>query len=63
MPNNAEIMKEAIERFERVQDYMLTAKKEKAVETYDKLKKEYLSLKTLLQTLGVSMVDIDQIKE
>lgn len=42
---------------------MLLAKKENATETYASLKKQYLSLKALLNSLGVNMTDIDEIKE
>lgn len=63
MPNNAEIAKTTIEDFREIQEYMLIAKEEKAVKTYDKLKKKYISLKALLNVLGVNMTDIDEIKE
>jgi hypothetical protein len=33
------------------------------VKTYDKLKREYLSLKALLNVIGVNLIDIDLIKE
>lgn len=63
MPNNAEIAKDTIEQFKKVQDYMALAKEENAIKTYDKLKKEYLSLKALLNVIGVNLIDIDIIKE
>ena len=46
--NNGEIIQKGIEDFRNVQQHMLLAKKENAVETYKSLKKQYLSLKTLL---------------
>lgn len=61
--NNGEIIQKGIEDFRNVQQHMLLAKKENAKETYASLKKQYLSLKTLLNSLGVSMTDIDEIKE
>ena len=61
--NNAEIMKNAMEEFIKVQKYMLLAKKENATETYAELKDEYLVLKALLNSLGVNLTDIDKIKE
>lgn len=61
--NNAEIMKNAMEEFEMLQRYMALAKKEKATETYAELKNRYLLLKALLNSLGVSLTDIDKIKE
>ncbi len=61
--NNGEIIQKGLEDFRNVQQHMLLAKKENAVETYASLKKQYLSLKTLLHSLGVNMSDIDEIKE
>lgn len=42
---------------------MTIAKKENAIETYAELKSEYLSLKALLNVIGVNLIDIDIIKE
>ena len=61
--NNGEIIQRGIEDFREVQEYMLLARKENANETYAKLKKKYISLKALLNSLGVNMSDIDEIKE
>lgn len=63
MPNNAEIAKTTIDDFREIQEYMMIAKKENATETYGKLKKKYISLKALLNVLGVNLTDIDEIKE
>ena len=63
MPNNLEITQRAIEDFTKVQENMALAKEENATKTYDKLKKEYLSLKALLNVIGVNLIDIDLIKE
>ena len=61
--NNAEIMQRAMEDFREVQDFMALAKKENAIETYARLKRKYTTLKALLNSLGVNMTDIDEIKE
>lgn len=61
--NNGEIIQRGIEDFREVQRYMLLARKENAVETYNELKEKYFSLKALLNSLGVNMSDIDKIKE
>ena len=58
-----EMMQKNVEEFSRLQSYMLLARKENATETYAKLKKKYISLKALLNSLGVNMTDIDEIKE
>lgn len=63
MPNGLEITKAAIDDFAKVQRRMLLARKENAVETYADLKKEYLSLKAILNVAGVNLTDIDEIKE
>ncbi|MCI8981861.1 MAG: hypothetical protein HFG78_05555 [Hungatella sp.] len=63
MPTGLEIAKTAIEDFKKIQRYMTIAKKENATETYAELKREYLSLKAILQVAGVNLTDIDEIKE
>lgn len=63
MTSNAEIAKDTIEQFKKIQRYMIAAKKENAKETYMILKEEYLSLKALLNVIGVNLIDIDIIKE
>lgn len=63
MPSNAEIAKDTIEQFKKIQRYMTIAQKEAATETYAELKSEYLSLKALLNVIGVNLIDIDIIKE
>ena len=61
--NNAEIMQRAMDDFREVQEYMATAKEENGTKTYAKLNRKYTSLKALLNSLGVNMTDIDEIKE
>ena len=63
MPSGIEIAKAAIDDLRKIQRYMLLARKENAAETYAELKKEYLSLKALLNVAGVNLTDIDEIKE
>ena len=63
MPSGVEVAKVAIDDFKEIQEYMLLARKENATETYAKLKKKYISLKALLNVLGVNLTDIDEIKE
>lgn len=63
MPSNAEIAKDTIEQFKKIQRYMVLAKKENATETYAELKSDYLALKALLNVIGVNLIDIDIIKE
>lgn len=63
MPAGIEVIKQALDDFKKIQEYMLLAKKENATETYAKLKDEYLTMKALLQVSGVNLTDIDKIKE
>lgn len=63
MPNGLEITKAALDDFKKIQEYMIVAKEENATRTYAKLKKEYLTLKALLNVSGVNLTDIDDIKE
>ncbi|MCI8696873.1 MAG: hypothetical protein HFH99_08870 [Lachnospiraceae bacterium] len=63
MPDNAEIIKTAIDDFREIQRYMFLAKEENASKTYAELKEKYISLKALLNVLGVDLTDIDKIKE
>lgn len=63
MPNGLEIIQRALEDFAKVQRRMLLAKKENATETYADLKKEYKTLKALLNVSGVNLTEIVEIKE
>ena len=64
MPNtNLEITQNAMEDFIRIQEYMMLAKEENATKTYEKLKKQYLYLKSFLNVAGVNLTDIDEVKE
>lgn len=63
MPSGIEVTKQAIDDFSKVQRRMLLAKKENAVETYADLKEEYITLKALLQVVGVNLTQLDKIKE
>ena len=63
MPSGLEITQRALEDFKKIQEYMCLAKKENATETYAKLKKEYQTVKALLNVSGVNLTDIDEIKE
>jgi len=58
-----EIMKNAIDDFEKVQRCMVLAKEEQATKTYAELKRQYIVLKALLTSLGVNITELDIIKE
>ncbi len=61
--DNGEILQRGIEDFMEIQEYMSLSKKENATETYARLKKKYISLKVLLNSLGVNLTELDEIKE
>lgn len=63
MPTGVEVAKAALDEFNKIQKYMLLAKKENATETYAELKEEYLTLKAILNVCGVNLTDVDRIKE
>ena len=63
MPSNGEIIERSINEFQKVQNHMLIAKEENATKTYASLKNDYLSLKAVLNSLGVNLTTIDRIKE
>ena len=61
--NAAEIIKNAMDEFKDIQEYMLIAREENATKTYARLKKKYIYLKALLNSLSVNLAEIDEIKE
>lgn len=61
--NNGEIIQRGLEDFKNIQQHMLLAKEENATKTYASLKRDYLTLKALLNSMGVNLVEIDYIKE
>ena len=63
MPSAADIIRDSINEFQKVQAHMIIAKEENATRTYASLKKDYCSLKAVLTSLGVNLTDIDEIQE
>ena len=62
MPNNTQIAKEAIEEFDRIQDYMMSCEDKDSV-VYQKMKRRYMTLKAILTASGVNLTEIDYVKE
>ena len=60
---NLEITQKAMEDFKKIQVYMLIAREENAMRTYESLKDEYLYLKSFLNVAGVNLTNIDKINE
>ncbi len=63
MPSDAEIVKETLEQFKKIQRYMILTREEKVSKTYSELKDAYISLKAVLNVIDVNLTDIDKIKE
>lgn len=61
MPGAADIIKDYVIEFSRLQDWM-TAVKESNPETYDSMHKRYIELKVTLSSLGVNLTELDRIK-
>lgn len=61
MPNGADIIKDYVTEFSRLQDWMLPIK-EVAPETYESMYKRYIELKVTLTSLGVNLEQLDRVK-
>lgn len=61
MPDGAEIIKDYVSEFSRLQNWML-AIKEVAPDTYNSMHDRYIELKVTLTSLGVNLTEIDKIK-
>ena len=62
MPSAADIIKDYVIEFSRLQDWMLPIK-EIAPDTYASMHKRYLELKVTLSSLGVNLTEIDRVKD
>lgn len=63
MPSISDIVKDSVVDFSRLQDWMILAKKNDDIETYDQMHKRYIELKVILTTAGVNLQELDRIKE
>ncbi|MDE6662094.1 MAG: hypothetical protein K2K46_02005 [Lachnospiraceae bacterium] len=63
MTSLSDIVKDAVVEFSRLQDWMLSAKKNNDLETYEQMHKRYIELKVILTTAGVNLTELDKIKE
>lgn len=59
--SDKEMMQRNVEEFARLQDYMTDADKES--NAYKKMKRRYIELKVILTSSGVSLTELDIIKE
>ena len=61
MPSAADIVRDSINEFSRVQDWMELCK-ENSPETYHAMHKRYIELKVTLTSLGVNITELDRNK-
>ena len=63
MPSQADIIRDSINEFSRIQDWMILAKKNNDIETYEQIRKRYIELKVILTAFGINLAELDVIKE
>ncbi len=62
MPSGADIIKDYVTEFSRLQNWMIAIKDKDPV-TYDSMHDRYIELKVTLTSLGVNLAEIDRIKK
>lgn len=62
MPSGADIIKDYVTEFSRLQNWMLSVR-DKDPETYNSMHDRYLELKVTLSSLGVNLTELDKIKD
>lgn len=62
MPGAADIIKDSVIEFSRLQNWMLSVR-DKDRATYNSMYDRYIELKVTLTSLGVNLTDLDKIKE
>lgn len=63
MPSAADVIRDSVNEFSRLQNWMLLAKKNNDMDTYHAMHDRYMELKVTLSSLGVNLTEIDKIKE
>lgn len=62
MPSGADIIKDYVSEFSRLQNWMIAVKENNA-DVYNSMHDRYLELKVTLTSLGVNLSELDKIKE
>lgn len=62
MPSAADIIRDSINEFSRLQNWMLSVKEKNDMDTYNSMHDRYLELKVTLSSLGVNLTELDKIK-
>lgn len=63
MPSGADIIKDYVTEFSRLQNWMLSVKAKNDLETYNMMHDRYIELKVTLSSLGVNLEELDRIKD
>ena len=63
MPSAADIIRDSINEFSRLQNWMLSVKAKNDMDTYNQMYDRYTELKVILSSLGVNLTELDKIKE
>ncbi len=63
MPSAADIIKDYVAEFSRLQNWMLSVKSKNDMDTYNSMHDRYIELKVTLTSLGVNLTELDKIKE
>lgn len=63
MPSLSDIVKDSVVEFSRLQKWMLSAKENNDMNTYNMMFDRYIELKVILSTAGVNLAELDKIKE
>ena len=63
MPSAADIIRDSVNEFSRLQNWMLSVKAKNDMETYNSMHDRYVELKVTLSSLGVNLTELDKIKE
>lgn len=61
MPSGADIIKDYVSEFSRLQNWMISVKDKDPV-TYNSMHDRYIELKVTLSSLGVNLAELDKIK-
>lgn len=62
MPSGADIIKDYVTEFSRLQDWMIPIKTSNP-DVYKSMYRRYIELKVTLTSLGVNLAELDMIKE
>lgn len=63
MPGISDIVKDSVAEFSRLQNWILSAKSNNDMQTYNMMFERYRELKVILTVAGVSLAELDRIKE